>query len=122
MHDRHRLPNQLANVVPGLFCLAIRGTRRIRSPRSLVSTTTDLVFWLHFFGLVIYLSMVCSHLRCFVYHSSWLVLGGILLATLVIYSCSYLIYLFGMVRASTIIHTKLIQSILGTTLRQLLSS
>ncbi|KAF8191645.1 P-loop containing nucleoside triphosphate hydrolase protein [Mycena galopus ATCC 62051] len=31
--------------------------------------------------------------------------------------CSYLVYLLGMVRASTVIHTKLIQSILGTTLR-----
>ncbi|KAJ6567145.1 P-loop containing nucleoside triphosphate hydrolase protein [Mycena capillaripes] len=49
------------------------------------------------------------------YHLS--VYGGILFMTLLIYSCSYLIYLFGIVRASTIIHTQLIQSILGTTLR-----
>ncbi|KAK7035939.1 P-loop containing nucleoside triphosphate hydrolase protein [Favolaschia claudopus] len=45
------------------------------------------------------------------------VYGGILLATLVIYSCSYIAYLLGMVRASKIIHTRLIQSVLGTTLR-----
>ncbi|KAJ7041996.1 multidrug resistance-associated ABC transporter [Mycena alexandri] len=49
------------------------------------------------------------------YHLS--VYGGILFLTLLIYSCSYLIYLFGMVRASNIIHTEFIQSILGTTLR-----
>jgi hypothetical protein len=66
MHDRHRLPNQLANVVPGLFCLAIRGTRRIRSPRSLVSTTTDLVFlasFLWFSHLSVY-GLLPSSLFC----------------------------------------------------------
>ncbi|KAJ7145004.1 multidrug resistance-associated ABC transporter [Mycena crocata] len=51
------------------------------------------------------------------YHLS--VYGGILFPTLLIYSCSYLMYVFGMVRASTIIHTQLIQSIMGTTLRWL---
>ncbi|KAJ7778818.1 ABC transporter type 1, transmembrane domain-containing protein [Mycena maculata] len=44
---------------------------------------------------------------------------GILCWTLLVYGCGYLIYLFGMVRASTILHTELIQSILGTTLRWL---
>ncbi|KAJ6606137.1 P-loop containing nucleoside triphosphate hydrolase protein [Mycena vulgaris] len=37
----------------------------------------------------------------------------------VVYSCGYLTYLLGMVRASTLIHSELIQSILGTTLRWL---
>ncbi|KAJ7119016.1 P-loop containing nucleoside triphosphate hydrolase protein [Mycena epipterygia] len=49
------------------------------------------------------------------YHLS--VYGGILFSTLLIYNCGYLIYLFRMVRASTIIHAELMQSILGTTLR-----
>ncbi|KAJ6606134.1 hypothetical protein DFH09DRAFT_1119386 [Mycena vulgaris] len=47
------------------------------------------------------------------------VYAGISLWALVVYSCSYLTYLRGMVRASTLIHTELIQSILGTTLRWL---
>ncbi|KAJ6500769.1 P-loop containing nucleoside triphosphate hydrolase protein [Mycena sanguinolenta] len=42
---------------------------------------------------------------------------GISVATMVIHNCSFLAYLSGMIRASTVIHTKLIQSILGTTLR-----
>ncbi|KAF7324455.1 ATP-binding cassette transporter abc4 [Mycena sanguinolenta] len=49
------------------------------------------------------------------YHLS--IYAGILFATMMIHSCSFLVYLFGMVRASSIIHTKLIQSIMGTTLR-----
>ncbi|KAJ7290142.1 P-loop containing nucleoside triphosphate hydrolase protein [Mycena rebaudengoi] len=51
------------------------------------------------------------------YHLS--VYGAILFSTLLIYSCSYVFYLLGMVRASTIIHQELIESILGTTLRWL---
>ncbi|KAJ7063699.1 P-loop containing nucleoside triphosphate hydrolase protein [Mycena amicta] len=43
--------------------------------------------------------------------------GGILALTLFIYCASSLIYLFGMVRASTVIHDQLIRSILGTAMR-----
>ncbi|KAJ7491024.1 P-loop containing nucleoside triphosphate hydrolase protein [Mycena latifolia] len=51
------------------------------------------------------------------YHIS--IYGGILFLTLAVYFCNSLIYLHGMVRASTVIHTELMQSILGTTLRWL---
>ncbi|KAF7353853.1 P-loop containing nucleoside triphosphate hydrolase protein [Mycena venus] len=78
--------------------------------RSSTSSTWYLAYWASQYD-----DHEASQVRV-AYHLS--VYGGILLATLVIESCSFLIYVFGMVRASKIIHTELIQSILGSTLRQ----
>jgi hypothetical protein len=50
-------------------------------------------------------------------HSYLLVYAFFLIAAGIIYSLAYLIYVYGSMRASRIIHKVLIESVLGTTLR-----
>jgi hypothetical protein len=53
-------------------------------------------------------------------HSYLLVYAFLLIVAGIVYSLAYLIYVYGSMRASRIIHKVLIESVLGTTLRYVL--